>query len=59
MGSLKKGSCPRCEGVVKSLNRKAWMYLLPGSVYYRCSKCRYRFLLLFRIKTIWLGFHQK
>ncbi|MBC8391780.1 MAG: response regulator [Deltaproteobacteria bacterium] len=37
--------CPFCDyGVGYRIRRKKWMYLIPSTRYYRCNRCRSKFL---------------
>jgi hypothetical protein len=41
--------CPNCQGSwYDRINRKSWMRLIPGTKYYYCNNCRYRFMIIFR-----------
>jgi hypothetical protein len=45
--------CPKCRGVkYERINRKWWMYLIPGTKYYNCDRCRSKFAIIFWRKTL-------
>lgn len=40
--------CPKCQGVrYQRIYRKWWMHLIPGTKYYRCNSCKFRFMIVF------------
>ncbi len=40
--------CPKCQGDWhERIHRKWWMHLIPGTKYYRCNKCRSKFMIIF------------
>ena len=41
---LLAGKCPKCSvGMLRRIHRHAWMRLIPGSRFYQCDFCYYRF----------------
>ena len=39
--------CPKCTDVKhERINRKWWMRLIPGTKYYRCDRCRSKFVII-------------
>ena len=48
--------CPTCNATdssfVKRISRKFIFKLLPGSKFYKCSKCHSKFLVFFKFKII-------
>jgi len=40
--------CPKCQDVwYQRIYRKWWMRLMPGTKYYRCNRCRSKFVIIF------------
>lgn len=41
-------TCPKCQDVWNErIYRKWWMRLIPGTKYYRCNRCRSKFMIIF------------
>jgi len=39
--------CPKCTDFKhERISRKWWMRLIPGTKYYRCDKCRSKFVII-------------
>ena len=41
--------CPNCRDIwYDRIYRKNWMRLIPGTKYYYCNRCRYKFMVIYR-----------
>ena len=41
--------CPNCRDTwYDRIYRKSWMRLIPGTKYYYCNNCRYKFMVIYR-----------
>ena len=48
--------CPNCRDIwYDRIYRKSWMCLIPGTKYYRCNRCRSKFMIIFWRKALYVS----